>query len=398
MLKYFKNIKYISIFVVLRVKAKYCGMSFKLKTIYIILLVALCLTSCKDPNSFTISGEIKGLTESEIFFVSQNHSAIQIDTVLTQKGKFSFKGISESLTPVVIYMETGNVWITVWAKNGEKLSVKGNAKYPELIISKGNSVNDLLSKFKENNQNGIRERGDLRDKEMLNKDLNGSLDISDASISSQIKNLDMMLKNQAEDFVKLHSSSLASLVLIQDYILDMDDAKTIQYYLDLLQGEARDNELFQKIEELIVREIVTAEGNPAPEFELITTTNDTITLDTYKDKYLLLSFLASWCETCEPAYASLTEIRKNFSPKDLEIVTISLDENSSDWKNLAKEKDITWKQVIDNKGWSAEVAEAYKVNEIPTYLLIDKKGTIIGSGVPIDIINERLNLLIEINN
>jgi Peroxiredoxin len=376
-------------------KAKYHRMLSGFRYLQIILLLSLLLTGCKDPGSFVINGEIKGLTHSDLYIVTQNNSSYTIDTIATQKGKFSYEGISENLSPVIIYMETGSAWVTVWAKNGEKISVKGDANYPELILAKGNKVSDLLSEFKESNKTVIQERCDLRDKERQNQDLNEELDMTDISTSFQIKNLDLLLKNKAEDFVGAHPGSFASLVLIQDYILDVEDAKSIQSYLEALEGEARENELYQKIKDLISREMIIAEGNPAPEFNLVTTANDSISLDTYKDKYLLLTFLASWCEACEQAYASLSDIRKEFSEKDLKILTISLDENSVDWKKLAEEKNIIWDQVIDNKGWDSDVADAYKVNAIPTGFLIDKKGTIIGSGLPLDIVKERLNLLIK---
>jgi Peroxiredoxin len=365
------------------------------RRLHIILLLSLLLTGCKDSGSFVINGEIKGLTHSDLYIVTQNNSGYTIDTIATQKGKFSYEGISESLSPAIIYMETGSAWITVWAKNGEKISVKGDANYPELILAKGNKVCDHLSEFKESNKATIQERCDLRDKERQNQGLNEELDMTDTPTSSQIKNLDLFLKNKAEDFVGAHPGSLASLVLIQDYILDFEDAKSIQSYLEILEGEARENELYQKIQDLISREVITAEGNPAPEFNLITTANDSISLDTYRDKYLLLTFLASWCEACEQSYASLSDIRKEFSEKDLKILSISLDENSVDWKNLAEEKNITWDQVIDNRGWDSEVADTYNVNAIPTCFLIDKKGTVIGSGLPLNIVKERLNLLIK---
>lgn len=337
------------------------------------------------------------MVHSDLYFVAQSDSGYRIDTLSTANGKFSYKGASESTRPVVIYMETGNVWVTVWAKNGEKVVLKGDATYPELITAGGNDVNKTLSEFKEKNTSLIQERGDLRDKLLLNADLTDELDveINDAPINSQIINLDMMLKNKAEDFIKLHPFSIASLVLIQDYILGMEDAPYVQTYLNLLEGEARENELYEKIQELISRETVIAEGNVAPEFNLTTTKNDTISLNTYKDKYLLLSFLASWCKSCDADYASLQDIRKEFLKKDLEILTISLDENPVDWKTLADKNNLDCSQVIESKGWTSNVVDNYKVIAVPTYFLIDKKGTIIGSGLSLEIIKERLNLLIK---
>ena len=369
----------------------------KLKFPFVLLILSCFLASCGDKNVFTINGEIKGLTHSDLYFVTQNDSTYQIDTISAPKGKFSYKGVAENLKPVVIYMETGTTWITIWAKNGEKISLKGEANYPELITSKGNEVNKLLSQFKEENRSTIQERGDLRDKILFNSEKHEELgnDLAEGQISTQIRNLDLLLKNSAEDFIKLHPASIASLVLIQDYILDMEDATAVQTYLNLLGGEARENALYRKIEELISRESVIAEGNDAPEFDLVTLANDTVTLDTYKDKYLLLTFYTSSCEPCREEYDSLLDIRNQFSKKDLEILTISLDENPSDWRTLAKDKKMNWDQVVENKGWGSDMVNKYKILTVPSCFLIDKNGTIVGSGQPLDIIKNRLNLLIK---
>jgi Peroxiredoxin len=356
------------------------------------------MESCGNSDFYSISGEIKGLVHPDLYVVTPKDSvSFHLDTISVEKGKFTYKGKTEQMQPVVIYMETGNVWITVWIKNGESISLKGDANYPELILAKGNEINDLLSEFKEENKSLIQERGDLRDKELqtqnLNDDLN--LDLSDVSTSFQIKNLDLVLKNKAEDFVRLHPASVASLVLIQDYIVDMEDARSLQVYLDLLQGDAREDALYHKLKELISRKSVTAEGNLAPEFSLHTTSNDTITLDKYRGKYLLVSFVASWCQVCEADYDSLSIVRKDFSKKNMELLTVSLDENSADWEKIIEERKFDWDQVIENKGRASEIVVNYKINSLPTHYLIDKEGIIVGSGVPLTILRERLNLLLK---
>jgi len=357
-----------------------------------VLLCAFGFVSCKDTNSYAIRGEIKGIKNPDIYVVTRTDSTVSIDTIQVKANKFKFKGESENLQPVVIYMEKGNVWMTVWAENGKNIILTGDVNYPELILAKGGEVNDLLSEFRVKNKGLIKEIGDLRDKILTNSKGNNAMsaEMANAQLSSQIKNINQSLVNQAMDFIKLHPSSVASLVLIQDFMLDNEKAADIQPVLSLITGEAKENELFNKLQAWSLKDQQTAVGSPAPDFSIVSTKKDTIRLETFKNKYLLLIFAASWSRFGESDYPKWLDIRKTFPEKELGMLTISLDENKADWEKIVKEKGFTWTQVIDNAGWSSPMVSLYNVSEIPCNYLIDKDKIIIGSKIPIDSIRTLL--------
>ncbi|GHT64227.1 hypothetical protein AGMMS50239_21560 [Bacteroidia bacterium] len=358
----------------------------------VVLLCTLVFASCKDTNSYTINGNIKGIGSPGLYIVTRTDSAARVDTIQSKAGKFKFKGESESLQPVVVYMEKGNVWVTVWVKNGENITLTGDANYPELILAEGGKINDLLSDFKTEHKNSIKEKGDLRDKILTNSKENNvtGAEIANVQFLSQIKNIDQSLKGHVMDFIASHPSSIASLVLIQDFLLDIENASDIQPALSLISGEAKENDLFAKLQTWSMKDRQTEVGSPAPDFNLLSTKNDTIRLETFKNKYLLLTFAASWSQFCEPDYPEWLAIRKAYPEKELGMLTISLDENKSDWEKLVKEKGFTWAQVIENAGWSSAAVSLYNVSEIPCNYLIDKDNKIIGSKIPIDSIQSIL--------
>jgi len=368
------------------------GKRFLLNPIFV-LLCTFVFVSCKDTNSYTVRGDIKGIKEPGIYVVTRIDSTARIDTVQVKADKFKFRGESESLQPVVIYMEKGNVWVTVWAKNGKDIILTGDVNYPELIVAKGGVVNDLLSEFKVKNKALIKEKGDLRDKILTNSKGNNSTgaEIANAQFSSQMKNINQSLKVQVVDFVKLHPTSIASLVLIQDFLLDIENTADIQSVLSLISGEAKENELYNKLQTWSMKDQQTAVGSPAPDFSILSTKNDTIRLETFKDKYLLLIFATSWSRFGESDYPKWLDIRKTFPEKELGMLTVSLDENKSDWEKVIKEKGFTWTQVIDNAGWASVMVPLYNVSEIPCNYLIDKDKIIIGSKIPIDSIRSILS-------
>jgi peroxiredoxin len=356
------------------------------------LLCAFVFVSCKDTNSYTINGNIKGIESADIYIATHTDSITGMDTVQSKAGKFKFKSASESLQRVVVYMEKGKVWVTVWAKNNDHITLVGNVNYPELILAKGGEVNNLLAAFKTAHKMAIQEKGDLRDKILRNSKENNleGAEIANVQFLSQIKNIDRLLKVHVMDFIESHPSSIASLVLIQDFLLDMENAADIQPALSLITGEARENDLYTKLQTWSLKDQQTEVGSPAHDFNLLSTTNDTIRLETFKNKYLLLTFAASWSQFCEPDYPEWLAIRKAFPEKELGMITISLDENRSDWETLAKEQGFTWTQVIENAGWSSAMISLYNVSEIPCNYLIDKDQKIIGSKIPIDSIHSIL--------
>jgi peroxiredoxin len=345
-----------------------------------------------------LKGNIKGLQNSKIYVVTGEN--LQLDSIQSQSGKFTYRGVSKTIEPLLLYMENKNAWITVWVQNGETFSLTGDANYPEMAMVKEGEINKLLSGFKRDNLSAIREKCDLRDKLSTNSKLSAdsSVNINNAQLSSQLKNINQILKARAQDFVAAHPSSVASLVLIQYYILDTKNACGIQPLLKQLAGEVKANPLYGKLNTLCMKDLQTKIGQPAMNFKMKDMQNNTISLETFKDKYLILTFATSQCELCMPEYDELLAIRKAFPAKELSILTVSLDENKENWKKVAKERGINWTQAIDSTGWASEMVSLYNVMSVPCNYLIDKKGIIIGSKLRIDSIQSILKEKIKLKN
>jgi len=362
--------------------------------IYFLLIVFL-FTACKQgsKNTFLIEGKITNLKNPELYIVWGNdQNNLSVDTIMANKdGRFSFRGIADSLSSVIIYMEKGKVWTTVWVQNSQKIILSGNAAYPELILAKGNDINELLSEFRLKNRDVLKERQDLLDR----KNALGVIDtissdvVNESQYISKILNLNYTLKDRVETFVKGNPASFASIILIQDYVVALGELNDALKYLGYMQGNVTQTtyykELQKRVNDMISR-IKNAEvGSIAPDFSIITMDKkDTLTLKSFKDKYLLLSFSASWCEFCQGSNRDLVKLRKTIDKNKLGMITIALDQDKIAWENLAKREKMDWHQFIDTLGWRSQMAYIYNVNEIPANILLDKNGVIIGRDLPVD--------------
>ncbi|MFI5195825.1 MAG: redoxin domain-containing protein [Chitinophagales bacterium] len=126
-----------------------------------------------------------------------------------------------------------------------------------------------------------------------------------------------------------------------------------------------------------IQPVHTDSGTVAPEVTLPSTDGKMVTLSSFKGKYVLLDFWASWCAPCRGENPNVVAAYEKFKDKNFTIFGVSLDNNKEAWEKAIKDDSLTWTQVSDLKGWSSAAATTYAVQSIPTNFLIDPKGRII---------------------
>lgn len=117
------------------------------------------------------------------------------------------------------------------------------------------------------------------------------------------------------------------------------------------------------------------------------TQNDTagmaVTLSSFKGKYVLIDFWASWCGPCRQENPNVVNAFQKYNENGFTVLGISLDQpNAKDkWMKAIYDDNLTWTHVSDLKFWNNEVAKAYGIQAIPQNYLIDKEGKIIGKNL-----------------
>lgn len=141
----------------------------------------------------------------------------------------------------------------------------------------------------------------------------------------------------------------------------------------------------------------TAIGKMYTDIKGLTPDGKEISLSEYagKGKYTLIDFWASWCPPCRKEMPAIVELYNKYKNKGFEIVGVSIDDKSDDWKKGITDLKITWPQMSDLQGWKSPLAEAYGVTSIPQTFLLDKEGKIIARGLDAKQLAEKLNELIK---
>ena len=106
---------------------------------------------------------------------------------------------------------------------------------------------------------------------------------------------------------------------------------------------------------------------PGPDGHLVSLKS---VLENPANRYVLLDFWATWCLPCLKSIPELKEAYAHYHDKGLEIVSVSQDSKTQEWKTFVAENGMPWVNVLD-KG--RKVGKDYRVEYIPTVFLIDCK-------------------------
>ena len=120
-------------------------------------------------------------------------------------------------------------------------------------------------------------------------------------------------------------------------------------------------------------------GAPAPDFHLVTTAGDTVSMRNFAGKLVYVNF---WRTTSGLSLRDLpyaVQLAKTFEDKNIVFLNIALDENEGAWKQLVVGRKMPGVHVRASGGLRSAIAQAYGVQDVPTYFLLAEDGTFLNT-------------------
>lgn len=322
--------------------------------------LAMQLKELTAESGFTISGRIEGIEEGkislELLLANGKKELIKSKVI---NGFFEFSGKVERTCMAIIYLPSSIGEISFFMNN-ENIEITGKAENLEKIAIKGSSANDEFLQI--------------------------------ANRCNRQKNPMQCLMN----YVNENKSSVYSPFIVTSYLAPYLKTSELREIYSTLEGEAKNmyqyDLLGKHILELDKEEQV---GEKIRNFTLENTKSESVSLMdiAQKNKYTLIHFWASWDNKSLMQIKDLRQLYKRFRKDGLEIVSVSLDDSKTAWKNTISVEKMNWVNLSDLKRWSSVIVKLFDLTYIPQNILIDSKGNIIAKNLNMDEISERLLLM-----
>jgi peroxiredoxin len=118
-------------------------------------------------------------------------------------------------------------------------------------------------------------------------------------------------------------------------------------------------------------------GDTIPSLTLKSNSNKEVNITSYKGKYVLIDFWASWCGPCRLGNKKLVKLYNDISSDKIEIIGISIDTDINKWLKAVEKDKINFTQLIDPKGFNSYSAVLFGVEELPSKFLFSPEGILI---------------------
>ena len=355
--------------------------------LYITLLLPVAAFA-QEPETFVLKGKIGALNAPAKAYLAYQVGATKvIDSAVITNGSFSFTGkilnptnasllLDHKGTGLIKTDSTADV-LNFYVEKGELSVTSPDSAYKAVIT--GSKINDdskrLIGQLKPINDRAKElnaEKKSASEAQLNSADFQNKLE-------AKFKELQIEQKAVIKMFILSNPNSYLSILALYSVGGPSPDPAELDTLYNSLSLELKNMEAAKVFKTQLDALRTTSVGVMAPDFTQNDVNGVPVKLSSFRGKYVLLDFWASWCGPCREENPNVVKAYNKYKDKNFTILSVSLDKQDgrNNWLAAIKNDGLSWTQVSDLKFWSNEAAALYSITSIPSNFLIDPSGKII---------------------
>jgi peroxiredoxin len=344
------------------------------KSLLILLFAAIISFAFTNPKRFTVTF-IPDANDNvvECFLMYKENGQSKKIPAIVESGKYIFQ------VEVDNYQKATVGFIVL--NNGRKAS-----KNQTFVLEPGNVVIDKSSG--EAIYSGTELQEELTNFYAIAKDAwqkifkdEKSIELSDPVMKEKYQGFLKEKNVMWEKYFEANKNPIVTAFNLENYVTnEWVNVEKADYYLSKLNDNVKSLPDVKEFYDRVQTQLAIKPGKKSPYFSLPDSTGNMVNLESFKGRYVLVDFWASWCKPCREESPFLVDAYSKYKEKGFEILSVSFDETKlyNSWIAAAKKDQYTWTNVIDTAGMGrSSVAKMFNINMIPKNLLLDKNGVIV---------------------
>ena len=381
-----------------------------MKKLAICFAAAALFASCNshpEKGGFKIDVQLANAPLEKVYLEELSGQAPKIvDTTAVKdaSGKFDLDGMVTEQGLYRIRFENGKY--IMLALDAGDMSINGDYNELEKITVKGSEATSEIQQL----LNTYSEKAQVMSSEIQALDSLRMAKTPDSLLEARRAAFEEKAKDARQYFLdKAQSTKHPITAVFAMQLVRFDDAQ------DLLEHKAQFENIIKRFpENTMVKDMAayladvekeavqgTASGpeaminQQAPDFTLPDPSGKQLSLSSFKGKYVLVDFWASWCGPCRQENPNVVKAYLKYKGKNFTVLGVSLDKTKDAWLKAIADDGLNWSHVSDLKFWESAVVPLYGISGIPTNILVDPQGKIVAANLRGPGLEEKLSEVLQ---